>query len=242
MELFSTNKAQPLIILDPRTKLYLLIVFSLTTFAANPGGLVGWLKLGMAFFAFLMLLNIKKPIAAVLYALLYLAAYRAEWLFGHISAASIPGLFIRMFIPIVLRMLPTLVAAYSMLRTTRVGEFIAAMERMRIPQQIIIPFAVLFRFFPTLREEYRSIQDAMKMRGIGFRKGPVALLEYRMVPLIVSIVRMGDELSAAAITRGLGGDGKRTSYCKIGFGAMDVFLFAFMSAVLITFIVFRGLG
>ncbi len=44
----------------------------------------------------------------------------------------------------------------------------------------------------------------MKMRGIRFGgKNPFLMLEYRLVPLMVSVVKIGDELSAAALTRGL---------------------------------------
>lgn len=77
--------------------------------------------------------------------------------------------------------------------------------------------------FPTLKEEYLSIKDAMRMRGIRFGSNPVAMLEYRFVPLIISMVKIGNELSAAAMTRGLGSDIKRTNMCKIGFGIADIF-------------------
>lgn len=57
----------------------------------------------------------------------------------------------------------------------------------------------MFRFFPTVGEEYGSIADAMRMRGIRFGGGkPAKMLEYRMVPLMISCVKIGDELSAAA--------------------------------------------
>jgi energy-coupling factor transport system permease protein len=102
------------------------------------------------------------------------------------------------------------------------------MERMRVPRCIVIPFSVMFRFFPTIREESGAIGDAMKMRGIGPGggvKNPVALLEYRLVPLLMSAVKTGEELSAAALTRGLGSPVKRTNICRIGFGAADFALF-----------------
>ena len=104
------------------------------------------------------------------------------------------------------------------------SEFVAAMERVRLPQRVIIPFAVVFRFFPTVLEEYRSICDAMRLRGVGWRSGPVALVEYRLVPLVAGMVKIGDELSAASVTRGLGGEAVRTSRCRIGFAAADAAL------------------
>ena len=46
----------------------------------------------------------------------------------------------------------------------------------------------MMRFFPTLSEEYRSIRDAMRMRGITFGGGKVTkMIEYRLVPLLFSL-------------------------------------------------------
>ena len=81
----------------------------------------------------------------------------------------------------------------------------------------------MFRFFPTIVEEYGAIGDAMRMRGIRFGGGkPAKMLEYRMVPLMISCVKIGDELSAAALTRGLGAPVRRTNICQIGFGLFDI--------------------
>ena len=132
------------------------------------------------------------------------------------AGTSVVGFLVRFFAQILMRMTPGVMAACYVVATTSVSEFIAAMERMHVSQKIIIPFAVMFRFFPTIGDENRSIQDAMRLRSIGWKRGPVAMLEYRFVPLIVSVVRIGDELSAAAVTRGLGGPIRRTNYCEIG--------------------------
>lgn len=68
----------------------------------------------------------------------------------------------------------------------------------------------------------------MKMRGIRFGgKNPFLMLEYRLVPLMVSVVKIGDELSAAALTRGLGAPVKRTNVCQIGFRVQDLIAILF---------------
>ena len=72
-------------------------------------------------------------------------------------------------------------------------------------------------------EEYRSIRDAMRLAAwVGGAGG--ALVEYRLVPLVAGMVKIGDELSAASVTRGLGGEAVRTSRCRIGFAAADAAL------------------
>ena len=118
-------------------------------------------------------------------------------------------------------MAPGLMMGYVMLSTTTVSEFVASMERMRMPRQIIIPISVMFRFFPTVAEESAAVNDAMKMRGITF-SSPMKMLEYRLVPMMMCSVKIGEELSAAALTRGLGAPVKRTNICKIGFRLTDV--------------------
>lgn len=224
--------------LDPRTKLYILLTFSMIMLTSLTEGAAVYLKPVLAFLAFLFLLNAGKLKMAVIYLIMYVLASQSALLLSYISSVSILGIMMRFFAQIITRMIPGTMFAYYVISTTKVSEFVAAMERMHITEKFIIPFAVMFRFFPTLSDEYRSIRDAMKMRGVGIRKGPIIMIEYRLIPLIVSIVKIGDELSAASVTRGLGSPVKRTNYCRIGFGPQD-FLFLFlMTAAVAAFVVF----
>ena len=110
--------------------------------------------------------------------------------------------------------------------TTTVSEFTAAMLRLHLSEKIIIPLSVMFRFFPTVMDEAASINAAMRMRGIHLGgRNAEKMLEYRLVPLMTCCVKIGEELSAAALTRGLGGDVKRTNICKIGFHVQDYVMF-----------------
>lgn len=140
------------------------------------------------------------------------------------------------------RWFPSAMMGYYLLSTTKVSEFVLAMQRMHIPEAFIIPFSVMFRFFPTISEEAGSIGNAMRMRGItgkNFFKNPQAVLEYRIVPLMMSVVTIGNDLSAAALTRGLGNGKKRTSICKIGFHWKDFALMIIVTAALLVFLLFR---
>ena len=48
----------------------------------------------------------------------------------------------------------------------------------------------MFRFFPTVAEEWSAIGDAMRMRGVRFGGGKAgAILEYRIVPMMICSVR-----------------------------------------------------
>ena len=106
-----------------------------------------------------------------------------------------------------------------------------------------IPMSVIFRFFPTIGEENAAISDAMRMRGIRFGgKHPGRMLEYRLIPLMISVVKIGDELSAAALTRGLGAPVRRTDICRIGFHVQDVLMMAVCAAGFVLTLGSRWLG
>ncbi len=141
---------------------------------------------------------------------------------------------------IVLRFMPGIMTGMYVVSTTTVSEFIAAMERMHVSQKITIPLAVMFRFFPTVVEEAGSINKAMSMRDIKFGgKKALQMIEYRLIPMMTCSVKIGQELSAASLTRGLGGPGKRTNICRLGFGWCDILTFICLAGGLL-FVILRA--
>lgn len=209
------------LVLDPRTKLFLLL--TMATFGL--GGAGGDAVDGVL--PFILLLP---------YPLLFLAR-RWKWaLFGVVAYVG-SDLFMRLVSPhmsgvlsfialgscaILNRFLPSILMAAYLMTTTTVSEFTAAMQRMHVSEKIITPLSVMFRFFPTVADEAASIGCAMRMRDIRMGGSNMAKsVEYRMVPLMACCVKIGEELSAAALTRGLGGTVKRTNICKIGFRVQD---------------------
>lgn len=130
----STNTQQAVINLDPRTKLYTLMVFSLVMVPSSESELDTILKIVFAGLAFLMLINIRRPGLAAVYAAAYCAAYGANGLLAYISGMSLLGIIIRLLVEVVLRMMPTLFIAMSFLQTTKVSEFVAAMEKCTLPE------------------------------------------------------------------------------------------------------------
>ena len=100
------------------------------------------------------------------------------------------NLLIVIFSGLVSRFVPGLVMGYYVVSTTKISELIAALERMHVPQKLIIPFSVMLRFFPTVAEEMAAINDAMRMRGIGAGvRNLGVMLEYRVVPMLMCSVK-----------------------------------------------------
>ena len=50
--------------------------------------------------------------------------------------------------------------------TTKVSEFLSAMNRVHAPKKLVIPLAVMLRYIPTIQEDWRFIKDAMRLRDV----------------------------------------------------------------------------
>lgn len=226
--------------LDPRTKLALLITISILVVGGEVSGIMVVIKPLTAFIPFLLLLNIGKRKQAICYASVFMVLFLCELLI--LPAMGKSGFLLLFFCRLFGRLLPGVVMGYYTVTTTTVSEFIAAMERMHLTQKLTIPLAVMFRFFPTVMEEYRNIGDAMRMRGIRFGgKKTSKILEYRFIPMMICSVKIGEELSAASLTRGLGAPVKRTNICQVGFHTADILAFLFCILMLLLN-VFRASG
>lgn len=209
-------------LLDPRTKLLMLVTITSLMLSTSNSGVMNILKPVLSIIPFILLLSERKWKTAVKYLLLYAVCFALE----RVALYYLSGLasFLLLAVcSIMTRFAPGIMMGAFLIATTSVSDFIAAMKRIHLTEKIIIPLSVIFRFFPTIGEENSAISDAMRMRGIRLgRKHPGKMLEYRLVPLMISIVKIGDELSAAALTRGLGSPVPRTDICKIGFHVQDI--------------------
>ena len=76
-----------------------------------------------------------------------------------------PILKVLLSLPIIIRIfiLPFL-AANFMIKTSDVGAIISSMDALKLTRNISIPIAVMFRFFPSYKEEKKNIKMAMKIR------------------------------------------------------------------------------
>ena len=169
--------------------------------------------------------NYKK--AAVIYVVLYVAAKYIQ-IFLLPNSTGIISIILVTFSYTSSRMLPILIMGYYTIDSTKVSEFISAMEKSNVPKDIIIPLSVVFRYIPSIIEEIKSITNAMKMRGFGLTvksfKNPLKLIEFYMVPILISAVKTSDELSAASLTRGLSNPEKRTHLIDAEFNKWDYIL------------------
>ena len=228
--ILQTTGQQRGIPLDPRTKLLLLVTVSTFVLGGLGGDKLPLLVPIFCALPLILLLAAGKIRLALLYLVVFTGAYLASILLLP-RLSGFPQFFLLGCTGILSRVMPGVVLGAYVVSTTTVSEFTAAMQRLRVSEKIIIPMSVMFRFFPTVGEEFAAINAAMRMRGISLGGGRAGkMLEYRLVPLMTCSAKIGEELSAAALTRGLGGEVKRTNVCRIGFRIQDIVLIILCAA------------
>ena len=171
-ELLASQKNNSGILLDPRTKLAVLITIAVFILGGSYEGIMQYYIIVLAAIPLLLLSAARKWKGAVLYILIFGGSLCLE-MFGLSRLTGVANYIAVAIVGILLRFTPSVVIGYFVVTTTTVSEFVAAMERLHLPQQITIPMSVMFRFFPTVAEEWSAIGDAMRMRGVRFGGGKV---------------------------------------------------------------------
>jgi len=226
--------------LDPRTKLFMILVVSIIAMMSATTPLLWAIRLSITLIPIILLIVEKKYSSALKFLIAYVTALVLTFCFLSSESEGLLSSLLIGYCGIVVQFMPALITAWYVIRTTKIGEFMSCMQKMHVPDGLSVSLAVVMRFFPTIKEEYSSINDAMRMRGVMFGGGNVLkMFEFRMIPLLFSCVNIGEELSAAAITRGLGGETKRSSVVELRLGVFDYLLMTFLTAATVFFVVYK---
>lgn len=120
------------------------------------------------------------------------------------------------------KIFPCLIVGTLIVQKTSVRELTEALRKWHCPKGLIIALSVTIRYFPAIKEEIGYIRDAMKLRNIrGIQK-----LECTLVPIMISATETAEELSAAAVTRGIENPKPNTSIIHLKIGIQDVICLA----------------
>lgn len=131
------------------------------------------------------------------------------------------------FLGLVHKVYPCGLLSGIVLSTTKISEFLSAMNRVHAPKKLVIPLAVMLRYVPTIQEDWHFIKDAMKMRDVspslrGVIRNPGMTVDCIYVPLMMAASKAADELSIASVTRGIENPKPRTCLVQIKFGVADI--------------------
>lgn len=205
--------------IDPRVKLIQIVVAALCLFRiSSPSGVLCEVLLFVG-----CLLWIRKPFAALRLGVTFVII---DVFYMAVLTWRVP-LPVERFAFILHRLCPTVGIALLALATMTVSELIAGLNRLHCPREVTLALAVALRFIPTIRQELRQIRDAARTRGIafnfwGFLCHPAVMTEYLLVPFLMRSLRVGDELAAAAVTRGIENPAPRTERIPLKLTATDM--------------------
>ena len=210
--------------LDPRTKLLILAITSVSVFLNESMLIEG----AFTFIPFLLLLQAKHIRLAFKSGAAFIILLALPMLLvPHLPVTA--GGIVYMFAVYIRKLIPCFMLGSLLIRTTKVSTFLAAISRLHLPKGFTIALSITLRYFPTMKEEWGFIKDAMSLRGIsaspaGLLFHPVRTMEYVYVPMLVSASKISDEITQAAITRGIDHLERRSCLENIRFRMRDALL------------------
>ncbi|MFA9465672.1 MAG: energy-coupling factor transporter transmembrane component T [Velocimicrobium sp.] len=206
---------------DPRTKL-ILMIFTVITATQAPTLEYECLLIALiTFFGFLCKKGKNVIWGSAVFAALYL--FTVFYLRSHIGSVYT---MMTAWLSLIFQMYPCGLLAGIVIKTTKINEFMSAMSRARISKRIVIPFAIMMRYVPVVKEDWNLIKDAMRMRGIepsfaGMICHPGLTVECIYVPMLMTASKAADELTIASVTRGIENPKHRTCLVELAFGLCD---------------------
>ena len=216
-------------IFDPRAGLWLLIAANMIAFRPHTFRL----ELTLIGLLLVLMLGHGRLTMAVKWAVGYCALVVFQQFILPVSPMIIATSF-TIFATYTRRMFPCLMTGALMLTCTPLRYLIVALRQLHIPQKLIVAISVTLRYFPAIREEVGYIRDAMKLRDI---RG-LARLECTVMPLMVSATETAEELSAAAVTRGIENPARKTSAVSLRLSPLDFFgMLAGLALLVLSFVV-----
>ena len=109
---------------------------------------------------------------------------------------------------------------------------------MHLPKGSILSIAVMFRYFPSIKDDLFIIIDAMKLKGLYTSKRavlihPIRTMEFVLVPMLFKSLKTAEELSCAALVKGIENTGHKTSYFDVRLRSVDL-IFSFAALAILT--------
>ena len=168
--------------------------------------------------------------ALLCYAILFAVFFSYYQLIFHLKLPVFQSAFfsvIGILAFIVQRIIPFMLLGTVIKKQKNISEITMALERMRLPRGIILSIAVMFRYFPAIKDDFLIIIDAMNLKGLYTSKRsamlhPIRTMEFIIVPMLFKSLRTAEELSCAALVKGIENTGKKTSYFDSGLRSVDL--------------------
>ena len=246
-----TNYNTPIHRIDPRTKIFLLIVFLVTIFLRVDSWSTTLIMTAFLFTIFVIFfaiakinfLDLFKSLKAMWFLILFLliiyifvpnATYDPTHIAFYIGTfpvyydAFFQAAYIIMRIVMMLMVVMLLTSTTSPMNLTYALEwYMTPLTLIKFPSHIVaMTLSIALRFIPTLLDETDRIMKAQSSRGVSFARGGFmkkfkAIISL-IIPLFVSAINRSEELSNAMEARGYDPYAKRSRYRKMNFSYLDI--------------------
>ena len=252
----------PIHLLDPRTKLIMLVLYIVGLFVAS-----GWISYAVMF-AFLAtviavsripvksIVRGMKPLVVILIFTGLLNLFFTDtgnvlvefWVIRITDDGLIRAFF--MVARILMLISGTFLLTYTtspIALTDGLESLLNPLKKIKVPvHELSMMMCIALRFIPTLIEETDKIMSAQKARGADFETGNifkrVRALVPILVPLFISAFRRADELATAMECRCYQGGKGRTKMKLLRYHRADLLAFLTAIALLAGTIVLRHFG
>jgi energy-coupling factor transport system permease protein len=122
------------------------------------------------------------------------------------------------------------------LTTSPVNLFYSLMQQVRLNPKYAYSFMAAFRLIPIMVEEFFTIQNAMKVRGIEQNKRLTSFfrkLKAYSIPLLAGSIRRAHRIAIAMEAKRFTGNKQRTFFYDVGFSKYDYFFMATVLAIIL---------
>jgi len=220
--------------LDPRTKLIMTVVFTLLGVTT-----IDPLEIFVLLSFQLIILAVSRSLRMWFRSLKALLLFLILILLAQVIATG--NLFQSIYFA--LRFVVVASATSWFFFTTSPEDLGRALEQMGVSADIALSFTLSMRFIPVIAEEFQSIFDAQRARGLDVGKGGLwdrmrSLLPV-LVPLFVGVIRRTYEIADALELRGYGALKSRTRWKDPKFGRMDILALLMLAALSASMIYYR---
>lgn len=152
------------------------------------------------------------------------------------AASKLIGMLVMMSVQFV----PCMMIASVLVKDYSAGEIISALEPVRLPKPILVSLTIVVRYIPTFKNEFKFMKESMRLRNIPFSiKRPIKSFEYFLVPQLFRCSLLANEITAAALTKGITNPDRRTSYYGIRMMPVDYIMCAVLIVGTGVFILWR---
>ncbi|MDR2460481.1 MAG: energy-coupling factor transporter transmembrane protein EcfT [Deltaproteobacteria bacterium] len=206
----------------------LLVIASANLGAFFPQGVI------LSFGALFYLLAVGEKGLFAAYGSLLLALWSLFFLFRNLSALGLEfGLF-HLFLA--LKLAPVVMVSHVLIRSEP-SELSAILDSLGVSRKVSMSVTVALRYSPTLIKNCKMIFENLSQRGLLTPKtlflSPLLSLERIIVPLLLRSVKVADDLSMAAVTRGVERPGERESIFARSLSRADYLILLFFLFLLV---------